>query len=233
MVQHDDHNEPTALDVAHVSIKKGEHLVLKECSFSLERGRFAALVGPSGSGKTSLLRVLALLDRPAHGTISFFGSPAYERGDTWFIKGRALYPSVTYVPQTLAMWPHMTLRENMMFSIKKASDVAKKLDYFSSRLGLTGLLDRKPQYVSQGQKQRCALVRALLLNPMVLLLDEITAALDEDLASDVWRLLLSLARQGCAIIASTHSGTLALQCDYRFRIRNQAISVEPQRDEAI
>src|SRR4029077_16618454 len=121
-------------------------------------------------------------------------------------------------------WPHMTIRENMLFATKTSPQIPGKLERLCSYLEISAILDRKPAYVSQGQRQRCALVRALLLAPTILLLDEITAALDEDLAANVWTLLRSFAQEGGTILASTHGRRLAVACDFCIRIRNRTVN---------
>src|SRR5207302_6204785 len=192
------------IQVCDLTLKKGDYTVLSDVSLILEKGRFVALVGPSGCGKTSLLRVLALLDQPASGVVHYWGKEPGPRNGIIWLGGDHFYPRITYVPQTLALWPHLTIRENMLFATNQSPQVCNKLDDLCRYLEISAVLDRKPLNVSQGQRQRCALVRALLLRPTILLLDEITAALDEDLARKVWKLLRSFARDGGSILASTH-----------------------------
>ena len=212
-----------AIEVRGLSLRKGEYEVLNEVSFALEKGKFAALVGPSGCGKTSLLRVLALLDQPHSGVLRFWGEKAEERHRIPYVGNKRFYPRVTFVPQTLALWPHLTLRENALFATDKSAQVHDQLNLLSRQLDVTSVLSRKPLDASQGQRQRCALIRALLLTPTILLLDEITAALDEDLAKNVWALLRAFARDGGSILASTHGARLAAACDYSYRIRQKTV----------
>jgi ABC-type lipoprotein export system ATPase subunit len=215
-----------ALEGKGLTLRKGDYTILSDVSFRLEQGTFAALVGPSGCGKTSLLRTLALLDAPAEGVVHFWGKePEQKRGSVWLGNDR-FYPQITYVPQTLALWPHMTIRENILFATNESSQIYSNLERLCKYLEISTILDRKPPLVSQGQRQRCALVRALLLAPTILLLDEITAALDENIAKNVWNLPRSFADDGGSILASTHSGRLASACDYCFRIRNKSLYLE-------
>jgi ABC-type multidrug transport system ATPase subunit len=214
------------VEVCDLTVKKGDYTVLNNVSLTLEEGVFAALVGPSGCGKTSLLRVLSQLDRPSNGVVRYWGHEAERRNATVWLEDRHFYPLVTYVPQTLALWPHLTIRENMIFATMGLLDVRSKLESLCEYLEIGELLDRRPPNVSQGQRQRCALVRALLLAPKILLLDEITAALDENLAKNVWKLLRQFARDGGSILASTHGERLASACDYSYRIRDKVVICE-------
>lgn len=199
---------PCVLRATDITILRNGRPILKGSSLSLGRGEFTALAGPSGSGKTSLLRVLANLDAPAGGEIYV----SNERNDEMLLNDiDRVHPYLTYVPQTLALWPHMTLRDNLHFSCN--GNPGELLDALCSELELDEALDRKPASASQGQRQRCALIRALLLRPRILLLDEITAALDERLASVTWAILRRLANGGVAVLASTHDARLSALCD--------------------
>jgi ABC-type multidrug transport system ATPase subunit len=218
--------EEFPIEASDIAVIKGGHLILGNVSFRLESGSFVALVGPSGSGKTSLLRVLSLLDTPAGGTLRFWGHEPRPIGSAFRVGGHRFYPAVSYVPQTLALWPHMTLLENILFAANGSTQLCEKLEYLCDCLEITEIIGRKPLFVSQGQRQRCALARALLLQPKLLFLDEITAALDEHLARKVWQLLREFTAAGMTIFASTHSGRLASACDYHFQIRECMVKTQ-------
>jgi ABC-type lipoprotein export system ATPase subunit len=211
------------IDARMVTIQKGDNVLLQSAALSLGKATFAALVGPSGCGKTSLLRVLALLDKPSMGTVSLWGKETIDAQENGF---GGFYPRVTYVPQTLALWPHLTIRENVLFAAQPSPKTQSNLDALCLQLEVAHLLERKPFQLSQGQQQRSALVRAMLLDPEILLLDEITAALDEDLADRVWTLLRAFVTNGGGILASTHDQRLSSLCDCSFRIRERTLQKE-------
>jgi ABC-type lipoprotein export system ATPase subunit len=192
-----------------VCIHKGAALILRDVSLSLEKGSFGALVGPSGSGKTSLLRTLALLDKPSAGTLLHWGQDLGWYAASKRFEGHEVHPRITYVPQTLGLWPHMTLQENLDFVLDGRESAKADI---CDQLGVASVLDRLPGEVSQGQRQRVALARALILQPEVLLLDEITSALDEVLALKVWHILQRVTARGPCILASTHDQRLAALC---------------------
>lgn len=211
------------ITTSELEIVKGTATILHSINLTLAAGAFAAVIGPSGSGKTSLLRALASLDPPASGAITYCW---LKETDT----GTGLYPKLSYVPQTIALWPHMTFRQNLLFATDQSAEVNDRLRQFCDHLQLTDLLDRKPQKASQGQRQRFALVRAMLLEPIVLLCDEVTSALDEDLAATVWSMLRAFVERGGAILASTHDARLMSLCDAVYQIKhNSLIQSEDKR----
>jgi len=207
---------PLRITTHDLQIVKGSVTVLQSINFNLRSGEFAALVGPSGSGKTSLLRVLASLDPPSSGAITY----CWTDGPNAEFR---LYPSLSYIPQTISLWPHFTFRQNLLFATNQSFEVINRMHTLCDHLQLTPLLDRKPPKASQGQRQRFSLVRALLLEPIVLLCDEVTSALDEELAKTVWSILRDFVNRGGAVLASTHDGDLRSQCDSVYIIKHNSL----------
>lgn len=156
----------------HVCIKKKLHYFDLDLDFACPAEELLALIGPSGSGKTTVIRMIAGLEKPDEGYISY--------GDEiWFDSLQKINVSpqkrrLGYVFQDYTLFPHLTLRENVAFA---ASD-RKHADDLLCLFGISHLRDRKPGRVSGGERQRCAICQALARNPRVLLLDEPFSALD-------------------------------------------------------
>jgi molybdate transport system ATP-binding protein len=172
--------------------------------------RSVALVGPSGSGKSTLLRILAGVERRAHGHVRFDGA-------TWQGEGAWTPPHdrhVGWVPQDASLFPHLSVRRNLAYAGATASDVSAMAD----RLGIAALLDRRPRNLSGGERQRVALGRALLSRPRLLLLDEPFAALDTPLrarlSADV--AALTLERSLPVIVVTHHAADVEALADERW-----------------
>ncbi len=174
-------------------------------------GRVTILFGPSGVGKTTVLRCLAGLETPSAGRISF-------RGEVWFDAGEgvALLPqrrSVGYIPQESALFPHLNVRENILFGLHGlgARERGRRAQDMLETFHLAEFQSRKPQELSGGQKQRVAIARALGRSPRLLLLDEPLSALDvpvrNELQPEIRRIL---RRLGTPAIAVTHDWAMAL-----------------------
>jgi ABC-type lipoprotein export system ATPase subunit len=214
------------LQADDLRIEKGGGTILSDVTFTIESGTFAALAGPSGSGKTSLLRVLALLDTPAAGAVKLWQREYSPETVSQPSAAAAVYPRLNYVPQTLGLWPHLTIRQNLTFSLSNHLRSPTWLDELCAELDIGRILDRFPANASQGQRQRAALARALLLEPQILLLDEVTAALDRPLATTVWRLLHDFVEGGGVVLASTHDAYLAERCNRLYRISDCRLVME-------
>lgn len=188
---------------------------LIDVSLTVEQGEFLALVGPSGSGKTTLLRALAGFIEPSKGTITvggrdMAGIPPEER-------------HMGMVFQQHAVWPHMTVAENVTYPLRReskarnwrkassAGEHAARVAEALELVGLAGFEDRKPDNLSGGQRQRVSLARAIVAEPSVLLLDEALSALDEPLRDVLRRELVALTRtRGLTALHVTHDRQEAL-----------------------
>lgn len=192
--------------------------ILKDISLSLKSGEIVSVVGPSGAGKTTFLRAISLIDFPDSGSLKI-DDENYQFPITRAGSVRFPYPNLTVVFQQLFIWPHLTIRENLTLPLKK--NVDKK--HFEEMVGLfqmKSFLDRYPNEVSIGQRQRAVLVRALLLKPSYLLLDEVTSALDIEQSHIILNHLKQIAERGVGIVFISHALHLAS------KISNKVIFLE-------
>jgi iron(III) transport system ATP-binding protein len=194
-----------ALELSHLKVLLGNKVVLDDLSFSLAQGQIAALLGPSGCGKTTLLRSIAGLIRPSEGQIRFgkqlvsFSSihlPAHKR-------------KIGYVPQEGALFPHLTISENIAFGINRNEFTKDQIRQIMKEMlaltGMEGYGDRLPHQLSGGQQTRIALARALAIKPSIVLLDEPFSALDAELRSELRTDVIKLLRsQNTTAILVTH-----------------------------
>jgi len=200
------------LEVVNVSKHFGRIPVLHEVTLSLAPGELYSLLGPSGCGKTSLLRIIAGLTQPDTGRILLDGEdithlPAHRR-------------PLNLVFQSYALFPHMTVAQNIAFGLRQARLPRQQIQArVAAMLALVRLADygqRRPDQLSGGQRQRVALARALALQPRLLLLDEPLAALDERLREQTRLELLKLQRElGLTMLLVTHDQDEAMSLSHR------------------
>lgn len=198
---------------------------LSGVSFTVPQGSYAVLMGRSGSGKTSLLELLCGLRFPSSGAI-WIG----DREITNLTPGER---GIGYVPQDGALFPTMTVRENIGFALRIRGESGPgsraPVESLAERLGIAGVLDRKPQHLSGGERQRVALARALAATPTVLVLDEPLSALDEELREDLARLLKEIQRDlKLTTLHVTHHRQEAAQlADHVLRLENGSVACDP------
>lgn len=179
-------------------------MVLPNVNFEVSEGELVIISGPSGSGKTTLLRLISLLEATNAGTIKLddveFRYEPLEKSKDWK-KSEPYRSKVCLVFQQLFMWPHMTIRN----SIKKTRKRGFEYKELAKTLNVSHILDRYPNQVSLGQRQRAALIRALSTQAQYFLFDEITSALDDDATRVVVDILREMINNNKAVVLVTHS----------------------------
>jgi len=202
----------------------GDVQVLKGVSLSVRRGEVLAIVGASGSGKSTLLRCCNLLEIPNSGTIVFEGKEVDYRasGSAWrqSVKHRSLRTAIGMVFQTYNLWPHMTVLENVIEGPIRVKGVARdqavaEAERLLDNIGLSAKRNEYPARLSGGQQQRVAIVRALAMQPKMMLFDEVTSALDPELVGEVLDLMRMLAEQGMTMLVVTHEMGFARHVSHR------------------
>jgi polar amino acid transport system ATP-binding protein len=194
------------LDIAGLEASYGALPVLSGIELSIARGDVIGLIGPSGSGKSTILRVLTGLTPPTAGTVRLDGELVDYRDPRAV---RRLRDRVAIVFQQYNLFQNMTALENVTIApikIKRRprAEVETEARALLSKVGLADKLDRYPDELSGGQQQRVAIARALALRPEILLLDEVTAALDPELVSEVLDSIRVLAREGMTMLIVSH-----------------------------
>ena len=196
-----------SLNNIYKSYGSGEGKVdaLKNINLEIEKGEFLALCGPSGSGKSTFLRCLNLLELPTGGQILFDGVDITDKNCNINLHRQKM----GMVFQHFNLFPHMTILKNMTIApmqlLHKSKEEAEKTAL--ELLGRVGLADRANAYPSQlsgGQKQRVAIVRALAMQPEVMLFDEPTSALDPEMVGEVLEVMQELAKSGMTMVVVTH-----------------------------
>jgi ABC-type polar amino acid transport system ATPase subunit len=215
-----------------ISKKYNSNVALNETDINVPDGKIIVIIGPSGAGKSTLLKLLSLAEESDSGNISL-GDKKYVFPLSKNKKINYPYPNISLVFQQLFLWPHLTLRENIVLSIKKNKEFpTKKLNDLLDFLDMASFTDRYPNEVSLGQRQRAALVRSLIMNPKILLLDEITSALDVEQIKNICLILKSLKSQGVGIVIVTHLLNLAMEIGDRIMFMNKGKICE-QGDKSI
>jgi len=204
--------------VAYENIKKnyGNTEVLKGINLSVHKGEKLALIGPSGSGKTTLIRMLMTLEKPSSGFIKVEGDWLWHReinGKLVPAHERHLHDmrrDIGMVFQHFNLFPHMTILRNVteapihVLGVSKEEAHARAVDMLQ-KVGLSDKLDAYPVQLSGGQKQRVAIARAVVMQPKVMLFDEVTSALDPELVGEVLEVIKELAEEtDMAMILVTH-----------------------------
>ena len=193
------------IDVQGLCKSFGDHEVLKGIDTQIRKGEVVSIIGPSGCGKSTFLRSLNLLEKPTAGKVFFEGVDITDK-KTDVMKVRQ---KIGMVFQQFNLFPNMTVKDNIMLAPTKLKIMTKeeasaKADQLLARIGLSSKADVRPQKLSGGQQQRVAIVRALAMNPDVMLFDEPTSALDPEMVGEVLNLIKDLAELGMTMVIVTH-----------------------------
>jgi polar amino acid transport system ATP-binding protein len=193
------------VEVRGIVKRFGLNTVLDQIDLTVEEHQVVCLIGASGSGKSTLLRCINGLEPTQGGTITVDGRKVIQDD----IKLNRLRRDVGIVFQAFNLFPHMTVLDNVTLAPRKAlhlskSDAEARAYPLLERIGLTDKAEEYPDRLSGGQQQRVAIVRALAMQPKLMLLDEITSALDPELVNEVLHMMQELAEQGMTMVVATH-----------------------------
>ena len=222
------------IDVKNLSKSFGDHLVLDNISEHIHPGEKVVIIGPSGSGKSTFLRCLNLLETPSSGEITFDGvSMTDPKTDINKMRQR-----MGMVFQHFNLFPHMTVLKNMILApmVLKRKPEGEAVSDAMALLQRVGLADRAnayPNQLSGGQKQRIAIVRALCMEPEVMLFDEPTSALDPEMVGEVLDVMKELAKSGMTMVCVTHEMGFAREVADRVLFFDEGKIVEEGTPEQI
>jgi polar amino acid transport system ATP-binding protein len=203
-------NEHPALLLEGVYVAFGENEVLKGIDLAVEPHEVVCLIGASGSGKSTLLRCVSLVEPIDAGRVVVEGEEITAEG----VNANRIRRRIGIVYQAFNLFPHMTVLRNVTLAPREAlkqnrAEAEKNAQDLLDRFGLLDKQDEYPDRLSGGQQQRVAIVRALAMRPHLMLLDEVTSALDPELVADVLAVIKELAREGMTMLIATHEMAFA------------------------
>ncbi len=222
----------TLLRIENIVKDYGNGPILKDLSLDIHKGEVVVVIGPSGCGKSTLLRCINGLEEIQSGEIYLRDQLLTDPKTKW----TEVRQKIGMVFQSYELFPHMTIMDNILLGPMKAQKRKKKevLEKAEKLLDRVGLLDRKedyPRQLSGGQKQRVAIVRALIMDPEIMLFDEVTAALDPEMVREVLDVMLELAEAGSTMIIVTHEMQFAEAVADRIVFLDQGEIVEMAKPE--
>lgn len=223
----------TILSLKHIKKTFGEHQVLKDISFDINKGEIATIIGPSGGGKSTTLRCINLLEEPTAGEVDFHGknvlAPNYNRN---------IYRAkVGMVFQQFDLFENKNVLANCMVGqelvLKRSKDEARKIALANlKKVGMEQYVNARPSQLSGGQQQRVAIARAICMDPEILLFDEPTSALDPEMVGEVLSVMKNLATTGLTMIIVTHEMAFAKEIsDQMFFISDGVITEQGKPDQ--
>ena len=222
------------IDVKNLSKSFGSHLVLDDISEHIYPGDKVVIIGPSGSGKSTFLRCLNLMENPSAGNIIFDGVEITDPK----VNIDQIRRQMGMVFQHFNLFPNMTILKNITLApirtglMTKAEAEAKAMQLLQ-RVGLEEKANAYPNQLSGGQKQRIAIVRALAMNPKVMLFDEPTSALDPEMVGEVLAVMKELAQSGMTMVVVTHEMGFAREVGNRVLFMDEGKLLEEGTPEEI
>jgi polar amino acid transport system ATP-binding protein len=216
-----------ALEMAAVRKSFGKLEVLRGIDLQLAEHEVVCLIGASGSGKSTLLRCVNLLEPIDSGRIAVHGEDVTAPG----VDVNALRRGIGIVFQSFNLFPHMSVLGNITLGPRKALGLSKAqaeagADELLTRFGLADKRDEYPDRLSGGQQQRVAIVRALAMQPNLMLLDEVTSALDPELVAEVLQVIRELASEGMTMLIATHEMSFARDVAHRVCFLDAGVILE-------
>ena len=208
--------------------------VLKDISITINKGDVVCVIGPSGSGKSTFLRCLNMLEKPSAGKILFGGEDLTDPKTNLNLHRQKM----GMVFQQFNLFPHMTVLENltcapmMLKKVSREDAEARAMDLLE-RVGLADRAGEYPNKLSGGQKQRVAIVRALCMDPEVMLFDEPTSALDPEMVGEVLDVMKTLAKKGLTMVVVTHEMGFAREVSNRVLFLDDGVIAEEGTPEEI
>ena len=205
----------------------GDHEVLKGINTTIRKGEVVAIIGPSGCGKSTFLRSLNLLEEPTSGSVFFEGTDITGEG----VDVNKARQKIGMVFQQFNLFPNMSVKKNNMLAptqlkLMTEEEASDKADALLKRIGLSEKADQRPQRLSGGQQQRVAIIRALAMNPDVMLFDEPTSALDPEMVGEVLLLIKDLAKENMTMLIVTHEMGFAREVADRVFFINDGVIAE-------
>ena len=224
--------EALRVDDLHKSF--GQNEVLKGISLAVESHEVVCLIGASGSGKSTLLRCVNLLEPIDSGRIVVAGRDVTERG----VDVNSVRRGIGIVFQAYNLFPHMSVLKNVTLAPRKVlglprDEAEARAQELLARFGLADKQDEYPDRLSGGQQQRAAIVRALAMKPSLLLLDEVTSALDPELVAEVLEVIRELAEGGMTMLIATHEMAFARDIASRVCFLDAGVILEEGPPEQI
>lgn len=212
----------------------GKKMILNGIDINIKKGEKVVVIGPSGSGKSTFLRCINLLEQPSEGEIWFEGEQINKKG----VNINAIRQKMGMVFQQFNLFPHFTILENITFApiklkLMNKEQAIQRAEELLTRINLLDKRDAYPNQLSGGQKQRIAIIRALAMNPDVMLFDEPTSALDPEMVGEVLAVMKELADDGMTMVVVTHEMGFAREVGNRILFMDEGRIIEQGTPEEL